>query len=122
MRAESDFPFELAEAIRSVANERRLTVARDTHYDADNMVLQWWSSGRELHRLDFQPMPEGHVLVTSMRDIYPFLGRILRWAWSTIPLFPYAAKTHQRSLGTLEPPFSTDMLRSKVSGFLGRAE
>jgi hypothetical protein len=54
---------ELDAAITAVAKQHGLAVAYDTHYDAFNIELRWWS-GNELHRVDFQPYPEGHVVIT----------------------------------------------------------
>ena len=113
------FPSTVADAIRAVARERSLAVAADTHYDAENMEVYWWN-GQRLHRVDFQPMPEGHVVVTSLVDTYPFLGRTLRWAWRSIPMFPYLAKTKHHALGTLQPPFAPP-LEAKIHEYLGKA-
>ena len=111
------FPSELSAAIVSVATERSFLVASDTHYDAGNMEIQWWSNN-DLHRLDFQPTPEGHVLVTALIDTYPFSGRALHLAWRAIPLFPNVAQTKHRVLDKLERPFLTEQLRVKIEEYL----
>jgi hypothetical protein len=114
------FPSELSAAIVSVATERSFSVASDTHYDAGNMEIQRWSNN-VLHRLDFQLMQEGYVLVTVLTDTYPFAGRALRLAWRAIPFFPYVAKTKHRVLGKLEQPFLPEQLKTKIQEFLTHA-
>lgn len=113
-------PSELSATIVSVATERFLLVASDTHYDAGNMEIQWWLNN-ELHRLDFQPMPEGYVLVTALIDTYPFSGRALHLAWRVIPFFPNVAQTKYRVLDKLERPFLPEKLRAKIEGYLNDA-
>ena len=110
-------PSELSAAITSVATERSLLVASDTHYDAGNMELQWWSNN-DLHRLDFQPMQDGCVLVTALTDIYPFAGRAVRFAWRAIPFFPYVAQIRHQVLDKLEQPLLPEQLRAKIEEYL----
>ncbi len=110
-------PPELLEAIALVATERSLSVGSDTHYDAGNIEISWWSNN-VLHRLDFQPMSEGQVLVTALTDTYPFAGRFLRLLWRVVPFFPNAAKTKQWVVGKLEQPFLTGQLRTTIKEYL----
>ena len=111
---------ELDAAIEAAAKQRGLRIGRDTHYDANNVVLSWWR-GNHLHRLDFQPFPEGHVIVTYLVDRYPFLGRLLRGAWRTIPMFPYLGRTEHKKLGELKPPFGSRNLEAEVNEYLSKA-
>jgi hypothetical protein len=115
-----EVPPELDAVIVSAAEERSLLVARDTHYDAFNIELQWWA-GNHLHRLDFQPYPEGHIVVTKLKDTFPATGRLLFWARRAIPMFPYLAKSESKPLGTLKPPFTRQALQEAVDGFLSKA-
>lgn len=111
---------ELDAAVGKVAHKHGLSVSRDTHYDAFNIELQWWS-GNQKHRIDFQPYPEGHVIVTKLVDEYAVFGRFLCWAQNVIPFFPFLAKTRSVSLGILNPPFDVDSLESQVTDYLARA-
>ncbi|WMJ08471.1 hypothetical protein [Nitrosomonas sp. sh817] len=106
--------------VAAAAQRRNLFIARDTHYDAFNIELRWWI-GNHLHRLDFQPFPEGQVVVKKLIDIFPVAGRLLYWARNAIPMFPYLAKTESTDLGTLTPPFTKLELEEAVDGFLARA-
>ncbi|MBK6288119.1 MAG: hypothetical protein IPG20_09470 [Gammaproteobacteria bacterium] len=110
-------PKEIERAARAVALTRELSVASDTHYDAGNLELQWWS-GNVLHRLDLQPMPEGNVVVTAFWDCYPLFGRAMRWAWNFIPMVPYIAQTQYRELGKMEPPYEEEMLMVELHRYL----
>jgi len=94
-------PAEFAEAVEEVAATSGLRVGYDTHFDAGNVELRWWS-GRRLKRLDFQPMPNAGIQVTFLTDAYPFLPRLLRSLRSVIPMFPHVAKTEYRVIGTLD--------------------
>lgn len=115
-----EVPPELNAVIISAAQMRSLIVARDTHYDAFNIELRWWA-GNDLHRLDFQPLPEGHIVVTKLKDTFPAAGRLLWWARRIIPMFPYWAKTEFVALGTLKPPFTKQGLQKSVDEFLAKA-
>jgi hypothetical protein len=93
-------PTDLAVALERVARDSGLVLAYDTHYDAGNAQLRWWS-GRELHRLDFQPS-SGRIRVTHLVDTFPMFARFLHWAWSSVPMFPYLAKIEPHVLDGLE--------------------
>jgi hypothetical protein len=71
------FPAELATAIERIGEERGLRVGYDTHYDAGNYEISWWS-GCVLYRLDFQPRSDTCNQVTSYRDHFPMLPCLLR--------------------------------------------
>jgi hypothetical protein len=113
-------PDSLADALEAVAREHAFTVAYDTHYDAGNAELRWWS-GKTLNRLDFQPFPGKELQVTYLTDTYPMLPRLLRWAWNHVPMFPYFAKTEYRVLGCLPLEETSEEYASKVRGFLANA-
>jgi hypothetical protein len=111
---------ELDAAIEEVAKQRGLRIARDTHYDASNVEVSWWREN-QLHRIDFQPYPEGHVVVTYLIDSYPFVGRVLYYAWRTLPMFPYVGQREHKHLGQLDPPFGSRDLRAEVTEYVARA-
>ena len=111
---------ELEAAILAFARERKLAVAHGTHYDAFNVELLWWIGSR-LHRLDFQPYPDGHVEVAAIRDSFPLAGRLLWWAARAVPMFPYLASTKTIPLGTLHPPFTSENLRTEIDGYFAKA-
>lgn len=115
-----EVPPALDAAIVAAAERRGFAVARDTHYDAFNIELQWWV-GNHLHRLAFQPFPEGHVVVAKLTDTFPVAGRLLCWARRAIPMFPYLAKTECTDVGTLKPPFKKQELQGAVDGFVDAA-
>ena len=110
----------LEAAILAFAHERKLAVAHDTHYDAFNIELHWWT-GNLLHRLDFQPYPDGHVEVAVIRDSFPIAGRLFWWASRVLPMFPYFASTQRTLLGTLNPPFTTESLQTEIGGYFAKA-
>jgi hypothetical protein len=114
-----EVPPELDAVVIATAKKRSLAVARDTHYDAFNIELRWWA-GNHLHRLDFQPFPDGHIMVTKLNDTFRVAGRLLWWVRRVIPLFPYLAKTEFEALGTLNPPFTKQELQDAVDGFLAK--
>ena len=111
---------ELEAVVVAVATERGCRVARDTHYDAFNIELQWWS-GNCLHRIDFQPYPEAHVVVTALADTFPVMGKLLCVLRKVVPMFPYLAKTESTALGTLHPPFNSEHLRKEIEGYVCKA-
>jgi len=94
-------PAELAEAVEEVARTFGLHVGYDTHFDAGNVELSWWS-GRKLKRLAFQPIPNAGIQVTFLTDTYPLLPKLFRTLRSFIPMFPHMAKTEYRVLGVLD--------------------
>ena len=115
-----EIPPELEAVMVTAAQQRGLAVARDTHYDAFNIELRWWTRSHR-HRLDFQPVAEGHIIVTKLTDTFPVAGRFLHWAHGAIPMFPYLAKTEFAYLGTIRPPFTKQELEGAVDGFLAKA-
>jgi hypothetical protein len=115
-----EVPTELVEVIKSLAAERHLGVAHDTHYDAFNWELQWWT-GRELHRLDFQPWPDDRVLVFHTVETYPAFAKLLRWAWRSIPLFPNVAKAKSTPRGELAPGVPKEQYAMRIRELLADA-
>jgi hypothetical protein len=113
-------PTELAEAVEAIARDSGLTVAYDTHYDAGNVALSWWT-GKKLNRLDFQPLHDAEIQVTFLTDAYPVLPRLLRWARRSIPLFPHIAKTEYRVLGNLSRDERRNKYATQIRDFLARA-
>ena len=91
-----EVPAVLIEVLKTVAAERGLQLAQDTHYDAFDWEIRWWS-GRQLHRLNFQPWLDEKVLISYNVDSYPILPRLMHWAWRFIPFFPVVATTTQAS-------------------------
>ena len=74
----------LCPLIESIAHERGLSVAHDTHYDAGNWQFWWWEDA--IHRaLDVQPYPDGRIEVACLSTRYPVLPKLLAWARRAIP-------------------------------------
>jgi hypothetical protein len=109
-------PTELAVALEQVARDTGLTLAYDTHYDAGNAQLRWWS-GTRLHRLDFQPSSE-RIRVTHLVDTYPIFARLLHWAWLTVPMFPYLARIEPHTLDGLECAASAGAYERRIQELL----
>ncbi len=105
----------LSEVLSEIASEQHFTVRRDTHYDANNLELQWWR-GRELNRIDFQPLSVGELAISHSRDTFPLLPRALLWLHNAVPLFPYLARVERRELSRVCFPFERSVVRAAVVG------
>lgn len=117
MRQERPDTSVLASLLAAEAAGRGLTLAQDTHYDANNLELSWWQ-GRIYHRIDFQPMLSGDVTVTHYRDQYPFLPKLLRWLRKYVPLFPSVARVEWESVGSVSAPFEAASIRTLLESVL----
>jgi hypothetical protein len=107
----------LKELISAVALERQVSLAHDTHYDADNWELFWWSESVRLS-VDVQPYPDGRLEVSYVRTGYPFLPRLLAWAWRSIPMFPNLGRSQREFLGCLPWPSPPAKLRDLMDPVL----
>jgi hypothetical protein len=96
---------------------RGLTLAHDTHYDANNLELLWWQ-GRICHRIDVQPMLSGEVAVTHDRDHDPLRPTRLCWLPHDVPLFPVVARVECESVGAVAAPFEAASLRRLLKAVL----
>jgi hypothetical protein len=110
---QSGLPSDAKERIEQIAGEKGLCVQYDTHFDANNCEVTWWT-GPIRYRLDFQPLGESFVVVTFNRDSFPFLPRLLLWAWRNIPLFPSFARISTRSLGEIRGTNLADSCEEKI--------
>jgi hypothetical protein len=117
MRQELPDTSALASILAVEAAGRGLTLAHDTHYDANNLELSWWQE-RICHRIDFQPMLSGEVAVTHYRDQYPFLPKLLRWLRNYVPLFPSVARVEWESVGSVSAPFEAASIRTLLEAVL----
>ena len=115
-----DFPEDLAVVIRRLAAENGLRVGFDTHYDAGNCEVRWWT-GKTLNRLDFQPLGDGLLVVTLNRDKFRVFPRLLRWAYGSIPMFPYLAKVSTFRLGELREGGPPEVCKMKLQEALALA-
>lgn len=107
----------LHDILAAIASQRRLRLAYDTHYDADNLVLSWWQ-GNTRHCLDFQPLHAQPLQVTHYREIYPFLPKVLYWAHNSIPMFPMICAMQWQVLGHLSAPYAKTQVDTLISGLL----
>jgi hypothetical protein len=117
MRQELPDTSTLASILAVEAAGRGLTLAHDTHYDANNLELSWWQ-GPICHRIDFQPMLSGEVAVTHYRDHYPCLPKLLRWLHHYVPLFPFVARVEWESAGSVSAPFEAASLRTLLEAVM----
>ena len=93
----------LCPLIESIAHERGLSVAHDTHYDAGNWQFWWWEGA--IHRaLDVQPYPDGRIEVAHLSTRYPVLPKLLAWARRAIPFFPEMGRADRQLLVRLQSP------------------
>jgi len=102
--------------IESIAHERGLSVAHDTHYDAGNWQLSWWEGGAR-QAVDVQPYPDGWIEVARLSTHYPVLPKLLAWARRTIPLFPETGRTEYQRLARLQRP-PVERLRDAIEAGL----
>ena len=103
----------LKELLATIALERHLSLAHDTHYDAKNWELSWWQ-GPVWHSIDVQPNPDGRLEVSHIRTSYPLLPRLLAWARRSVPMFPATSKSKHQFLGSLQWPCPPDQLRQLI--------
>ena len=103
----------LRDLITSIARERGLSLAYDTHYDANNWELCWWQ-GNTFCSVDVQPYPDGRIDISALQTIYPLFPRLLAWAWQSIPMFPTLGHTQREALGTVTWPCPPDQLRELI--------
>jgi len=117
MRQELPDTSALAGILAVEAAGRGLTLAHNTHYDANNWELSWWQ-GRICHRIDFQSMRSGEVMVTHYRDRDPYLPKLLRRLHSYLPLFPSVARVEWESVGSVAAPFEAASIRALLEAAL----
>ncbi len=113
-------PAELEQAIRKVAQQKGLRLRYDTHFDAGNLEIQWWT-GKILNRLDFQPIDHETIQVTWLKDLFPFCPKTLNWARGLIPYFPHTAKTDSIVFGNIKSGETEAIYRNKILGYLQKA-
>ncbi len=107
----------LRDLIIAIASERGLSLAYDTHYEANNWELSWWQDSVRCS-LDVQPYPNGRIEVTLLGTTYPFLPKLLAWARQWIPMFPVLGSTQRTPLGSLQWPCSPNQLRELLGSGL----
>jgi hypothetical protein len=105
---------------KEVANEKGIKLHHDTHYDAMNYEFEKWNQ-KDLLRLDFQPLPEGIIVVTKLTDHFPCLPKFLRWCWLSIPMFPYLAKIEHEKIGEIRLNQDNKSFKGAVLEMLAKA-
>ena len=108
-------PAELESSLKSASERLGVQCHFDTHFEAQNWELSWWKAGL-LHRLDFQPGSMGGVSVTHYQDKFPILPRLLHWARSSVPYFPYLARTERMSSSSIALPIEEREVLDLVAG------
>ena len=109
----------LGRVLSEIASASGIALKRDTHYDANNFELQWWH-GRDFHRLDFQPLQNGELVISHLRDRFRLLPRVLRWAHQAIPSFPYLATVEHRELARVRFPFEHSAVHAAIAAARSR--
>jgi hypothetical protein len=92
-------------------------LAFDTHYDAENWVVSWWR-GRRLHRLDFQPVPEGGLVITHYEDQIAWLPGLIAKLLDAIGLFGELARTDWTTIDRGRFPIDEEHVRSLLTACL----
>jgi len=110
----------LHQLIADLASERGLRVEYDTHYDAFNWEIRWWTDD-VLHVLDIQPYPDGRIEVSRRRTRYPLLSRLIAWARNVIPMLPDLGRSTREPVATLRWPSESARLRDVVESELAQA-
>lgn len=109
----------LHQLITAIAREYGQRVVYDTHFDAFNWEIRWWTDG-VLNAVDIQPCPEGRIEVTRLRTRYPTLPRLLAWARRILPMFPQWGITTRDPLARLVWPSDVGRLREVIVSELPR--
>ncbi|MCR6625732.1 MAG: hypothetical protein NVV67_05570 [Pseudoxanthomonas sp.] len=111
----------LHQLIADLASERGLRVEYDTHYDAFNREIRWWTDD-VLHVLDIQPYPDGRIEVSRRRTRYPLLSRLIVWARNVIPMLPDLGRSTREPVATLRWPSESARLRDVLESELALAD
>ena len=118
---QTDIPINLESAIRRIAQERRLRIGFNTHWDAMNCVVSW-NKDKTIYRLNFQPTSHGVTEVTLYEDQYRFLTKVISWADRNIPYFGYVTplfrKISSRVLKELNNGESVDFYIKAVQEYV----
>lgn len=111
----NNFPDTLQSALKELSLEHRVTLLKETHYEAINRELQWLKEGK-LHRLDFNlDVTNQSITVTLYIEEYPLIfSRVLIWWNNFIRLFPYRAKIKWSSLTNLPVGLTQDEYKEKI--------
>ena len=115
-----DWIEKLRPAFKDVSLESGYRMGHDTHYDARNFVFSV-IRGKEIHRLDFQPMENGTIQITKLTDIFPTLPWLFSFLHNVVPLFPYVAKVSYEVVGVLNPPFEGSGFKNKIQELVKNA-
>jgi len=113
-------PPEFVAVLKTVAAEKGLGLAHDTHYDGFDWELRWWS-GQSLHRLNFQPWLDEKLLVSRTGETYPSPARLVRWGSTFVPFFPQVAEIDGTPLGEFGPEATSEQFEMRVRELLSNA-
>lgn len=110
----------LHQLLGDLASKSGLRVEYDTHYDAFNWEIRWWTDDG-LHVPDIQPYPDGRIEVSRRRTRYPWLPRLVAWVSKVIPMFPEWGRSTCEPVATLAWPSESARLRDVVESELAQA-
>ncbi len=88
----------LKEIFYGIPKGKDITLHFDTHYDANNYVFEK-IKGKQLHRLDFQPLQNETIKVTHYIDKFKCCPKLLVWCHNNIPNFSYLAQIEYHPIG-----------------------
>ena len=105
---------QLREIAVQLANRPGISLAFDTQYDAGSCLLYWWR-GNTRFAIDLQPQPDGTLEVRRLCSQFPWPGRLLSWAHSAIPMFPFLGVTESLYIGSLPERYSASQVAALVA-------
>jgi len=111
----------LHQLLGDLASKSGLRVEYDTHYDAFNWEIRWWTDDG-LHVLDIQPYPDGRIEVSRRCTRYPLLSRLIAWARNVIPMLPDLGRSTREPVATLRWPSESARLRDVLESELALAD
>jgi hypothetical protein len=95
----NNFPSIIDTVLQKIADEFKLRLARNTHYEATNRELRWFEKNVQ-KRTNFT-FDGKIVTVTFYKDTFPFSPRFLLWCHNNIPMFGYFARTEWQTMESL---------------------
>ncbi len=115
----SIFPEDLDAALRSIAEERKFRLRKETHYEANNRELTW-TRGKHLYRIVFYYNEQDslEISVVFYKDTFPVFPIFFSWCQNYVPLFPYIAKQNWKNMPNLPLNLSRNEYKQKVSDMI----
>jgi hypothetical protein len=112
----NNFPSAIDSVLQKIADEFKLRLARNTHYEATNRELRWFEKNVQ-KRMNFT-FDGKEVSVTFYKDIFPFAPRLFIWCHNNLPMFRYFARIEWQALERLPPDASENFYSSKLRAMI----